>query len=88
MRENAFSRAASSALSYERVTVASGPAAEFCGDQHAWMRFIVIAEPESQFKQWLDHQARPAELVRAAAGRVAAGARAAAAAPAAACPDG
>jgi cytochrome c oxidase subunit 2 len=25
------------------------------------MRFIVIAEPESQFKQWLDHQARPAE---------------------------
>ena len=27
MRENAFSRAASSALAYERVTVASGPAA-------------------------------------------------------------
>jgi cytochrome c oxidase subunit 2 len=25
------------------------------------MRFIVIAEPESQFKQWLGHQARPAE---------------------------
>src|SRR5439155_17358816 len=32
----------------------------FCGDQHAWMRFIVVAEPESQFKQWLEHQASPA----------------------------
>ena len=38
-----------------------GACSEFCGDQHAWMRFIVIAEPESQFKLWLEHQARPAQ---------------------------
>src|SRR5882724_13264560 len=30
-----------------------GACSEFCGDQHAWMRFIVIAESETEFKQWL-----------------------------------
>jgi len=38
-----------------------GACSEFCGDQHAWMRFIVIAESETEFKQWLAQQARPAE---------------------------
>jgi cytochrome c oxidase subunit 2 len=37
-----------------------GACSEFCGDQHAWMRFIVVAEPQPQFKQWLERQARPA----------------------------
>jgi cytochrome c oxidase subunit 2 len=48
-------------LGAHRAGTYEGACSEFCGDQHAWMRFIVIAEPESQFKQWLEHQARPAE---------------------------
>jgi cytochrome c oxidase subunit II len=48
-------------LGADRAGTYEGACSEFCGDQHAWMRFIVIAEPESLFKQWLEHQARPAE---------------------------
>jgi cytochrome c oxidase subunit 2 len=48
-------------LGADRAGTYDGACSEFCGDQHAWMRFIVIAEPESQFNQWLEHQARPAE---------------------------
>jgi cytochrome c oxidase subunit 2 len=47
-------------LGAESAGTYEGACSEFCGDQHAWMRFIVIAEPEAQFKQWLDQQARPA----------------------------
>jgi cytochrome c oxidase subunit II len=47
-------------LQADRAGTYEGACSEFCGDQHAWMRFIVIAEPESQFKQWIEHQARPA----------------------------
>jgi cytochrome c oxidase subunit 2 len=36
-----------------------GACSEFCGMQHAWMRFLVIAEPESQFNAWIQHQAEP-----------------------------
>src|SRR5258708_2844294 len=45
----------------DRAGTYEGACSEFCGDQHAWMRFIVVAEPESQFKQWLERQARLAE---------------------------
>ena len=48
-------------LEAERAGIYEGACSQFCGDQHAWMRFLVIAEPERQFKQWLDRQARPAE---------------------------
>jgi cytochrome c oxidase subunit 2 len=48
-------------LQADRAGTYEGACSEFCGDQHAWMRFIVVAEPESQFKQWLEHQARPVE---------------------------
>ena len=34
-----------------------GACSEFCGKQHAWMRFQVIAEPEADFSAWLQHQA-------------------------------
>ncbi|GGJ75877.1 cytochrome c oxidase subunit II [Deinococcus aquiradiocola] len=37
-----------------------GACAEFCGAQHAWMRFTVIAEPEASYRAWLARQARPA----------------------------
>ena len=34
-----------------------GACSEFCGAQHAWMHFLVIAEAEAQFSAWLQHQA-------------------------------
>ena len=36
-----------------------GACSEFCGAQHAWMRFRVIAEPEASFEAWLQRQAQP-----------------------------
>ncbi len=35
----------------------SGVCSEFCGAQHAWMRFRVIAEPEASFQVWLNNEA-------------------------------
>ena len=37
----------------------AGTCSEFCGAQHAWMRFRVIAEPEPSFEAWLQRQAQP-----------------------------
>ncbi len=37
----------------------SGACSEFCGAQHAWMRFRVVAEPEANFDAWLQHQIEP-----------------------------
>lgn len=34
----------------------AGACSEFCGAQHAWMRFRVIAEPESDFDAWLTNE--------------------------------
>lgn len=34
----------------------SGTCSEFCGAQHAWMRFRVVAEPEATFSAWLRRQ--------------------------------
>jgi cytochrome c oxidase subunit 2 len=47
-------------LQADRAGTYEGACSEFCGDQHAWMRFIVVAETEQQFKRWLDHQAQTA----------------------------
>ena len=38
----------------------TGTCSEFCGAQHAWMRFRVIAEPEQDFDAWLTSQASAA----------------------------
>jgi cytochrome c oxidase subunit 2 len=35
----------------------AGTCSEFCGAQHAWMRFRVIAEPETDFEAWLKNEA-------------------------------
>lgn len=35
-----------------------GACAEFCGAEHAWMRFLVIAEPEAEFDTWLRQHER------------------------------
>lgn len=37
-----------------------GVCSEFCGAQHAWMHFYVVAEPEVEYSVWLRHQAGPA----------------------------
>jgi cytochrome c oxidase subunit 2 len=37
-----------------------GQCAEFCGTQHANMRFVVVAESEAEFKAWLAHSLAPA----------------------------
>jgi cytochrome c oxidase subunit 2 len=36
-----------------------GACSEFCGDQHAWMRFTVIVEDEAKYQAWLDRQVKP-----------------------------
>lgn len=37
-----------------------GTCAEYCGLAHAQMRFLVIAQPEEDYADWLEHQRRPA----------------------------
>jgi cytochrome c oxidase subunit 2 len=49
-------------LQADQAGTYEGACSQFCGDQHAWMRFIVVAEPESQFNAWLAHQAQPGEI--------------------------
>jgi cytochrome c oxidase subunit 2 len=47
-----------------------GACAEFCGNEHAWMRFQVIAQPEDEFNAWLhDQLAAPSKLNSADAQR-------------------
>jgi cytochrome c oxidase subunit 2 len=49
-----------------------GVCSEFCGTQHAWMRFEVVAQPEPEFEAWARSQRAPA---RAASGEAAVGER-------------
>jgi cytochrome c oxidase subunit II len=53
-------------LEADRAGTYDGACSEFCGDQHAWMRFIVIAEPEAQYQDWLVDQAKPARMPESA----------------------
>jgi cytochrome c oxidase subunit 2 len=46
-------------LQADRPGVYEGACSQFCGDQHAWMRFLVIAEPAPQYESWLARQAKP-----------------------------
>jgi cytochrome c oxidase subunit II len=39
-----------------------GTCAEYCGEQHAWMRFLVVAESPKAFAAWLHEQKNPAAL--------------------------
>jgi cytochrome c oxidase subunit 2 len=47
-------------LKADRAGMFHGRCAEFCGLQHAFMRLIVVAEPEARFRAWLDLQRQPA----------------------------
>jgi cytochrome c oxidase subunit II len=44
----------------DEVGTYDGQCAEFCGHQHANMRFVVIAETPDQFESWRDAQRQPA----------------------------
>jgi len=44
------------AITNPRVGEYWGECAEFCGTQHAWMRFKVIVHPEDEFYAWVNAQ--------------------------------
>jgi cytochrome c oxidase subunit II len=44
-------------LEADRPGTYAGECSEFCGAEHAWMRFRVIAEPETDFEAWLNNEA-------------------------------
>jgi cytochrome c oxidase subunit II len=46
-----------------------GACAEYCGAEHAWMRFLVIAQPQTEFDAWANHQAQAATLPSGPEGR-------------------
>jgi len=50
-----------------------GTCSEFCGMQHAGMRFLVVAESDADFSAWVNHQAEPP--IQPASDLAAAGAR-------------
>lgn len=39
-----------------------GVCSEFCGTQHAWMHFLVVAEAPAQFQAWEQAQLAPAKM--------------------------
>jgi cytochrome c oxidase subunit II len=43
----------------DRAGTFRGQCAEFCGLQHAHMRFVIVAEPADQFQAWLEAQRKP-----------------------------
>lgn len=47
-------------LQVNQAVTVDGSCSEFCGDQHAWMRTIVVAEPADQFDSWISAQLQPA----------------------------
>ncbi len=38
-----------------------GTCAEYCGAQHSWMRFLVVADPPDKLDEWLRAQSAPAQ---------------------------
>jgi len=40
--------------------VYQGACSEYCGTQHAWMRFVVVAQAPADYQAWLARTARPA----------------------------
>ncbi len=49
-------------LEAEKAGTYLGACAEYCGAEHAWMRFLVIAEPPAEFAAWATRQAQAAPL--------------------------
>ncbi|MBV9657741.1 MAG: cytochrome c oxidase subunit II [Verrucomicrobia bacterium] len=47
-------------LQADKTGTYNGICSEFCGTQHAWMRFLLVAEAPEQFEAWQQTQLRPA----------------------------
>ncbi len=56
-------------LEADKPGVYQGVCSEFCGTEHAWMRFEVIAEPRPQYEAWVRRQQQPAAAVTGEAAR-------------------
>ena len=50
-------------LEADRPGTYLGACAEYCGAQHAWMRFLVIAHPPAEFEAWQKQQLKSAPPV-------------------------
>lgn len=49
-------------LTAEKPGRYEGVCAEFCGVQHARMRFVVVAHPADEYQAWVEHQRKPARV--------------------------
>ena len=47
-------------LSADTPGTYAGECAEYCGIQHAWMKFQVVAQKPDEFQTWAENQAKPA----------------------------
>ncbi len=56
-------------LQADRPGTYAGICAEYCGAEHAWMRFTVVAQAPEAFTAWLHEQEKPAALPVTEAGR-------------------
>src|ERR1700736_1401543 len=54
-------------LQADKPGVYIGTCSEFCGTQHAWMRFLVVAEEPSKFEEWQRAQLQPGLAANTAA---------------------
>jgi len=52
-------------LEADRPGTYAGVCSEFCGTQHAWMRFLVVAEEPAKFEEWQKAQLQSAKLPQA-----------------------
>lgn len=50
-----------------------GVCAEFCGNQHAWMRILAIAQPQAEYDAWIDAQRSSAQAEQPDSAQVAQG---------------
>jgi len=50
-------------LQADKAGVYRGQCTEYCGQQHAHMGFVVVAEPPDQFADWWQHQLEGPEIV-------------------------
>jgi len=53
----------------DKPGVYQGVCSEFCGTQHAWMRFVVVAESREKYEAWVRQQQRVAVAVNGDASR-------------------
>lgn len=53
-------RTATLMLRADRAGVYRGQCAEFCGAQHAWMAFFIVADTREQYTAWVAKQREPA----------------------------